>query len=190
MSIALVSIAVLSLLMAFGAVAAVLLTARGDVATDSALDARVGEARGRNKSGDVHLFVRLPEARATSLLEALGPLSDQGRVAPTHLRKAMELVREALPEATHAHAGYSHFHLVRVRQDGAPGRTLYVAVRSRTPVATVADPGDRRALAAAFEALGALSPSAVVTAVVVPAELDRDPASPTLTPVRDDAEPA
>ncbi|MFO0694389.1 MAG: hypothetical protein U0230_12590 [Polyangiales bacterium] len=190
MSIALVSIAVLSLLMAFGALAAVLLTARGDVATDSALDARVGEARARNKSGDVHLFVRLPEARAASLLEALGPLVEQGRVAPERLGQAMDLVRAALPDATHAHAGYSHFHLVRVREDGAPGRTLYVAVRSRTPVATVADPGDRQALAAAFEALGALPPSAVVTAIVVPAELDRDPSSPVLAPVRGAAEPA
>ena len=190
MSIALVSIAVLSLLMAFGALAAVLLTARGDVATDAALDARVAEGRARNKSGDVHLFLRLPEPRAASLLEALAPLSEQGRVAPERLREAMELVRASLPEATHAHAGYSHFHLLRVREDGIAGRTIYVAVRSRTPVATVADPGDREALDAAFAALGDLPPRAVVTAVVVPAEHDRDPASPMLAPLRGGSEPA
>lgn len=136
-------------------------------------------------SGDLHLFLAFAEDGLGELAALAQQFQPTTVVAPAAYPHLIAALRERLPDALRGHAEYGHFR--KIRASGVAGAVLvYLQVRTRRPVQTMLDAGERPAWARTLSSLAALGPEELVEVTFELARPSTDPAAGRPVPLRDE----
>lgn len=176
MSIGLLVVGSIACLLVMGLLGALYVLSKVEGAHEERVGIRTADRPKRSgSSGDLHLFLALPDAEAAGLRGLVQSLGDKGVVPPERFGELAAQLPGLLERATHGHAEYGHFR--RIKAQGVPGTALlYLNVRSRKPIEDMLDLHSRAQWQRTLGDLGVLGPEQVIEAFVEVQTPSTDPA--------------